>query len=232
MQQLTRKLSQQATFTASPSLLAVDEQEILIKNLEQPQNAMIETLVIGILAWFIFFHQNNDIADGLNYFLCSYFLSFTFRGFCLHYFNNFTLGEVAIILQSATIFLSNTFKDLTTLSRETPMDGLMGLALRIIIADFTVLTSITLNPSLKFIRKLPHLFDVLFWVLVLLTAMIPLQMVNWNMLLASFQPMSCFVVLIFCSLIFQLDFIKRYVICLYLRMYVNDDLDRLTRTHL
>ena len=212
MQQLTRKLSQQATFTASPSLLAVDEQEILIKNLEQAQNAKIEALLIGIVTCFIFCHQNYEVADGLNYFLCSCFLSFTFHGFCLHHFNNFTLGEAIVILQSGTVFLSITIKDLVALSRETPMDGLIGLALRIVIADFIVLTSITLHPSLKFIRKLPYLFEVLFWVLVLLTANVPLQMVNWNIFLTSFQPMSCLiVVLIFGSIIFLTEFIPRYV---------------------
>lgn len=210
MQQLTRKLSQQATFTASPSLLAVDEQEILLKNLEQPQNAKIEALIFGIVTCFIIFHQNYDIADGLNYFLCSFFLSFTFHGFCLHYFDYFTLGEAAMILQSATIFLSNTFKDLATLSKETPIDGLMGLALRIGIANFIVLTSITLNPTLKFVRKLPYLFEVLLWALILLTIKIPLPMVNWTILVTSFQPMTCFVILIYCSSIFAMEFIKRY----------------------
>lgn len=114
MKQLTRRLSQQATFTASPSILAVDKQEIYLQKLEMATfNYLDLTCILGycLISTFVLELPQSQCLKG-----CIYLLLFIIclPGLFLTFPGQFSFGEGSLIFQCLLLSISS-YSNLMTL---------------------------------------------------------------------------------------------------------------------
>ena len=241
MHQLTRKLSQQATFTSSPSILAIDDQEIFVDNLIFSNIGYKDfILIISSLVVIYFDDKEKGIAFIFNLFICQLIFITAFPRFFLHFYGIFTFGEGSVVLQSIITFIYLTLKEMIQVSTWTTM-SIFGLNLisKYLIVNFILLNWVALHPKLQFIRKLPILYEVILSTIMVSSLMAITHLKeSWNIeilkvLFDYFVHNHSSGIILVCFLILSLtlDFMDRYNLSITFRTFYEYLISTLCALH-
>jgi hypothetical protein len=166
MKQLARKLSQQATFTASPSILAMSDNEICFNNMEALTLGITDMTLVLCHILILIGYNEFDMKIMIIGLICHFFYMICLPQIYLNYPGMFSFGEGCLVAQSCLIFAYRTclaILDQTSTSSDQDLSAYsaLSLILKSITLTLLVVSICPLLPRLKWINQLPQVFPIM-----------------------------------------------------------------------